>query len=557
MFTRRYASVIIFLAILLALYYLPVSRDTLRQRPWANKPVYKPIVCCGPRGSLLSNSSDDQVIPIDLKIPYPVAPFGSHDELSLSQTWMTADIKYGPYGYGDEREDYNRKKVDWEHVDWGRLQDDCAAQNQDRFGAVANVSSRGRMVPNPGFVWPRPEKATGRTAIVLRGYDTYNYAPEDLLNIRSLIVEAGLSTSGNYAVYLLVHIREKEHEIYMSEANYTAALEKFVPVELRSIAVLFDETLLENWYPKTATHHPNFQIYQPLQLFAYYYPEYDHFWQLELDVRFTGHTAHYLDALNTFARKQPRKQSIERSSYLYIPSIHGTYANFTSLIDATLNGGGVWGAVNIPDVEPVGPKPTGSSQEDDFSWGVGEDADLIATNPCSNVTWTEDWVYRDWIHNFQNGVDTPRIFCAPAITRTSYRLLAAAHDAQADKGLTIPSEATVSSFALWHGLKIVFPPQPMYQNPLRDLKEMDIFFNGGPPNASRGAMAKGDGFYNARPHYDITNTATWWWSSPFPAYIFRNWLDPKENEELPFILHKDAEGRIWAPNLALHPVKTN
>jgi hypothetical protein len=79
---------------------------------------------------------------------------------------------------------------------------------------------------------------TGRTAIMLSECDTYKYTPEDMLNIRSLIMEAGRSSSVTYVVYHLVRIRETAYEIYNSEANYTAALEKVVPRELCSMAVL-------------------------------------------------------------------------------------------------------------------------------------------------------------------------------------------------------------------------------------------------------------------------------------------------------------------------------
>jgi hypothetical protein len=50
---------------------------------------------------------------------------------------------------------------------------------------------------------------------------------------------------------------------------------------------------------------------------------------------------------------------------------------------------------------------------------------------------------------------------------------------------------------------------------------------------------------------------TRWWTSPFPSYVFWNWLGEADGEELPFLLHRDKEGRVWAPNLPLHLVKTN
>jgi hypothetical protein len=75
-------------------------------------------------------------------------------------------------------------------------------------------------------------------------------------------------------------------DIYQNPAAYAAVLE-CVPKELRSIAVLFDETLLENWYPGVVDHRyllllfnsaslllssnnrPEYQVMQPFQLFAH------------------------------------------------------------------------------------------------------------------------------------------------------------------------------------------------------------------------------------------------------------------------------------------------
>ena len=95
---------------------------------------------------------------------------------------------------------------------------------------------------------------TGRTAIVLRTWDCYEYKEEDLYNLRSLIVETTLSSGGEYAIFLLVHVRDPERNIFGSEANYAAALDELLPPELRPMAVLFDNSLLESWYPKIKDH---------------------------------------------------------------------------------------------------------------------------------------------------------------------------------------------------------------------------------------------------------------------------------------------------------------
>jgi hypothetical protein len=93
-----------------------------------------------------------------------------------------------------------------------------------------------------------------RTAIVIRSWETYEYTPEDLWYLRSMISEAALTTGGEYAVYLLVDIKNKSQNIHKDPAAYAAMLEYCVPEELRSIAILFDETLLESWYPGVVDH---------------------------------------------------------------------------------------------------------------------------------------------------------------------------------------------------------------------------------------------------------------------------------------------------------------
>jgi hypothetical protein len=305
-----------------------------------------------------------------------------------------------------------------------------------------------------------------------------------------------------------------------------------------------------------------FQVFQTTQLFALFYPEFDHYWQWEMDIRVLGDTLKYLEAVSTFARNEPRKQSVERSSYLHISKAQGSYSNFMAAVNSSLKGGAtVWGPVHIPDIIPIGPPPpTPHPEDDNFSWGVGEDADVIVTNPRANVLEQQTWVFRDYIRGFQNGVDTPRITCPTAIMRGSRQLLLAIHDAQANQGLAVPSEATLPSFALWHGLKLSYPPWPWYSNLRRDEKFMDEFFNGGLPGTHSDGWAHGEGFYNQLNHQDLTAGSTWWWYSEFPDQIMQWWFqrtgntDADDGEEMPFIL-KVHNGEVWAPNIAIHPAK--
>jgi hypothetical protein len=175
---------------------------------------------------------------------------------------MTADGRYGPYGYGQEDETtYNRTRVDWDKLDWASLQNECFDRNADRFPRSAGrIATEVRFRPRNQSLVPELRSwedfsPSRRTAIVVRAYDGYDYTPENLYNLRSLVVEAGLRTGGEYAVVLLVNIRGADSNIFASEEAYRAAFEKAgIPPEFQSIALLWDENLLKSWYPKVGEH---------------------------------------------------------------------------------------------------------------------------------------------------------------------------------------------------------------------------------------------------------------------------------------------------------------
>ena len=238
------------------------------------------VPCVGPRGKLLIESADDQLHsralnhcmcsilagprpPLKIKAAYPNPLGGSYKTLGLDQTWMTADGRYGPYGFGDEDPaKYSRSRVDWDSVQWASLQDDCLAKNRLRFGqtktfaksqALHMPTKLQRLKSSIASIRGR-RRSTGRTAIVVRTWGNYDYKKDDMINLRSLVVEAALSSGGQYAVFLLVHIKDRSKNIFKNAAAYEAALNTAVPPEFRDIAVLFDESLLEAWYPEVGEH---------------------------------------------------------------------------------------------------------------------------------------------------------------------------------------------------------------------------------------------------------------------------------------------------------------
>ena len=226
-------------------------------------PLAERVSCLGARGLPLNESRDDELRYGDLSAEYPTPFIGSQMELGLRPTWMTAEGRYGPYGLGEDSDDYGRSKVDWNMTNWGKLQDECLNLNSHRFPSDLKSTQIGR---SPRFTnvefteldaspsWDVFEM-TQRTAIVLRSYSGFEYKPETMWMIRSLITEAALRTGGEYAVFLLVDVQGREEGILGSMENYYKAFEDaHIPPELASITVLWDEHMLKSWYSQIEEH---------------------------------------------------------------------------------------------------------------------------------------------------------------------------------------------------------------------------------------------------------------------------------------------------------------
>ncbi|THY70968.1 hypothetical protein D6C94_08122 [Aureobasidium pullulans] len=534
------------------------------------------VPCKGPRGKLMSESYDDQIHPSHYRnLTYPPPLSGSYEALDLDKSWLTAAERYGPYGLGEEEEDYTGSRVDWSTVNWADLQNACAESNHERLPdayafdhgrprfAYRNRSWKEKWLPSSltsPKINPRPEtEKYHRSAIVIRTWSTYKYTPEDMWNLRSLVAETTLATGGEYAVFLLVDVKDQEAGIFTDPEAYDRVLREAVPPELQDIAVLFDDSLLDSWYPNVVEHLAIMQIMQPFQIFAQFYPEFDHYWQLEVDSRFLGHTGNMLDKLSDFARNEPRKQARERASWAYMADYHGSYDDFFNTIDNVLDGdSSVWGPIDIHDIDPIGPKPpVDDPREDHFSWGVGEDADLILLNTLEDASRDEDWLFKGWQHGFSMGTKLPIFVSVVAQGRASWNLLNAVHHAQAHAGMRIPSEATLPSFALWHGLKISGIPLPVYQWPARERHEMEFALNGGGLDAFPDGIANGPARYRGSSMGFFTNGMTWQWWTTLPEDLANPWyINEVDNPILPDMLLNEG-GHLYAPNIIIHPRKTN
>jgi hypothetical protein len=293
------------------------------------------------------------------------------------------------------------------------------------------------------------------------------------------------------------------------------------------------------------------QVYQPMQLLALHYPEFDHFWQLEMDMRFLGDAGKFLDRLSTTARNEPRKQALERSSFWHMIAETGDYGEFFRAVDKS-NGGGshAWGPMRVREILPIGPEPpVEDPRNETFKWGVGEEADALTTSYCMDANKPNKWIFKNWIDGFKSGVTTPRFYCPPAIMRGSRSLFLAIHQAQLEYGIRVPSEATLPSFALWHGLKLSFPQHPVYHRDRDDIENRRGWWRGGPR-----ASATGLGPDNS--DHPRGFGLTFWWESDWAKHVFYDWIGQKLDDKVPrpWILG-DWDGKLWAPNIMLHPVK--
>lgn len=295
-----------------------------------------------------------------------------------------------------------------------------------------------------------------------------------------------------------------------------------------------------------------------MQLFALHYPEFDHYWQWEMDVRVFGHIGRYLAAVGDFARKEPRKQALERATFVFDEVAYGTYANFTASVNRANNGKSrAWGPVSLPNILPIGPEPSGLVDEDNFTWGVGEDADFITTSFCEDVR-ASVWGYKNWHWHLGQGEETPRWWCPPAISRFSRTLALAVHEAQQKRGIAVPSEAFIS-YALHYGLKISYPPQPAYLRPADALREQ-------PSQDAWRALGASHPWLPARPEQSTDGTGhgnpqdvagfgqTWWWTSDYTRDIWLAWMRGKTDAVMPTML-RVKDGKVYAPNFAIHPLR--
>ncbi|KAK3382466.1 hypothetical protein B0T24DRAFT_15541 [Lasiosphaeria ovina] len=584
--------------------------------------------------------------------------YGRYGPYGYGYSARTGGLGVGEHGEqeGSEHVWESVKKVDWRKVNWADVQRRCYKANADLYkpltsrdapprgfyiGAPAVVAKlEARDAAEPGIVKsgepaktpgeaPSPDEKTpstlktdltakkpqgdkSRTAIVLRCWDEFAWGEEDVMNLRALISEMSLASGGRYDIHLLVQVRnDAKHPVWADDEAYRNRIKDSIPEEFQGMATLWSETqmlavyqgLHDLWIrgPDLPVHGSYRGLQMAMQHFASNHPEYDYFWQWEMDIRYTGHYYDLLTKMEGWAKEQPRKGLWERNARFYMPYVHGSWEDFKQMArvqteQGTISPENIWekvpgikGAAKDPHQAPRGEEsvwgpmraadqgdwfependtvPPTVYERDKYTWGVGEEADLITLNPIFDPQGTT-WKLGDDITGFNesDGKGKPprraQIITASRMSRT---LLMTMHRETAFRKHHAFPEMWPATVALHHGYKAVFAPHPIFVDREWPTEYMARVLNGGRNGASGGARTS---VFGAREHNLMG--LTWFYNAGFSGNLYRRWLGLRVNNDggEAFELDVDpsmndtsvgtmsgGEGRMCLPPVLLHPVK--
>lgn len=587
-----------------------------------------------------------------LKLPEDVCfdRYGRYGPYGFGYSNRTGGLGTGEHG---ENEGFDAvwettPRVDYRHVDWADVQRRCFQANAGRYKALpertpsphgfytGNPSSTSILArrkadnstaeQNPSVTLDdsvdkaeptitfmksgKNQESTGtmpRTAVVVRCWDEYLFREDDIANVRSMIAELAMASGGRYDVHLLVQVKKDgNHPIWADHEAYEKRINETIPKEFQGLVTLWTETqmlaLYQGMYdlwskgPDLPVHGVYRGLSMAMQHFAYLHPEYDYFWQWEMDIRYTGHYYDLVTKLEEWAKAQPRKGLWERNSRFYLPSVHGTWEDFSQMSRVqsemgTVGSDNVW--KNVPGIDEKhgsaskdtkmvwGPLrasdendwfeteeddiPPTTPEADKYQWGVGEEADLITLNPMFDPEGTT-WGLKDDITGYNRSQPLPPRRAAIITTsRMSRRLLMKMHRMTAYKKQFAFPEMWPATVALQHGYKAVAAPHPMYVDRRWPVDFLAQTYNGGRDGASGGSRTSvfGEREHNLR-------GLSWFYNSGFAPNLYRRWLGLKVNndggEDFEKTLDESkegagvgnmrgGEGRMCIPPMLLHPVK--
>jgi hypothetical protein len=550
----------------------------------------------------------EKKVPVPELYAYSGVPQGQAEPAlgSYKNLGMREDVcfdrfgRYGPYGLGyslqeggigegldTESEGSSAVwekigKIDWEGMDWAAAQERCFQTNEDRFFTGNKTQDD---IDEKAVAKGRPQKID-RTAIVIRTYVGFQWTAHALLNFRAMISELNLRSGGEYDVHFLLHVRDPNTPIWADATTAQRILDANVPKEFHGICTLWSEPQMKLYYPgnfgSTFENPSNGDIHgvyrsahMPLQHFAVMHPEYAHFWNWEMDMRWTGSYYELFDRMGKWGAKQSRQGMWERASKYYIPALHGDWNNFTSIVEKETVASGrrsIMGPVIFAGKTSVnnggeGFMPSSCSTGSDMSQcGVGEDADLITLNPIFDAN-ESGWVFASDATGYDQKYQQPPRRCAiVTASRLSRRLLNVMHEETWRLHHSMFSEMFPPSMAFHHGLKAVYAPHPVYLDRAWPVEEIEKNFNGGKDHTASGHGSPFD-LNNEHNH----KGTTWYYNSEFAGLLWRRWLGYAQmdgrgddggragegalrggqaDEE-----DKDNSGRLCLRSMLVHPIK--
>ncbi|EPE02192.1 hypothetical protein F503_06108 [Ophiostoma piceae UAMH 11346] len=591
----------------------------------------------------------------------PKPLMGSHSLLGMNEDVCFDRFgRYGPYGLGYSKEEggtglaldteregfeevwstkHTTGKIDYTNVDWADAQRRCFESNQERFGLADSETSRpSEFAPEAHLLGmskteKRDEasgntpslKKTERTAIVMRCYAGFKWSLHSILNMRALVNELSLQSGGEYDIHILLHARDENIPVWADKETAEQFIADNIPQEFRGLTSLWAEGQMRLLYPgmrdqpvfsnpSNADIHGVYRSpHLPLQHFAQQHPEYDYYWNWEMDMRFLGSYYEFFNRLGSWADKQPRRRLWDRSSKYYFPALHGSWENFTARVDAEAHEAGrpsilgelmFAGRSQTRDEERgVSPLPSGcegavlstynrttpadnstlglpgrhffADRNNNYTnipeqCGVGEGADLITLNPMFD---SEDsgWVFSDDVTGYDLAFAAPpRRTAIITASRLSRRLLFAMHEETWRLHHGMFAEMFPPSIALHRGFKAVYAPHPVYADRHWPLVAAEKAFNSGPDHSSGAGQTSP--FLPENEHFH--RGMSWYYNANFAGRLWRRWLgyiqpmdDPKApkpanatNDSLAGLAGGAGEelarsGRMCMRSVLVHPIK--
>lgn len=448
---------------------------------------------------------------------------------------------------------------------WGRAQAQCLKKNQARF----------KPQKTPRETTPKGELL--RTAVVIRAWVGYEWSPLSIINIRAMINEISLKSGGEYTVHILLHVKDANMEFWNNENLYQEIIRNNTPAEFQDIVTLWSQRAMEMYYATqfgdsfenssgTEIYGAYRSLHMSLQWFAQRHPEYEFFWNWEMDVRSTGHYYELFDRISDWSRLQSRIGLTHRNAKYYIPALHGSWDDFAHQVDIANSGNSLIKTSDPGLLWPGAPQnfpgkkwltgenrtmPKSCSDSIPAFCGVGEEADLITLNPIFNPD-ASGWILEKDITGYDTSLPIPpRRTAIVAVERLSKKLLQVMHDEMLQFGHSAFSEMFPPTMAFHHGLKAVFAPHPVFFDRKWPLEEVEKKFNGGTFGSSGGNASSP---FNIENEHNFHGT-TWYYSAAFSGVLWRRWLGFEEGGEGGRKYEERGTGRMCLPPMLLHPIK--